>query len=105
MASGEGAKGGVVSVLGVGHEEVGVVAGVGSCRVHEWETLGEYTRWRERSDRKVMRFGTIRGGRGMLVGRGGGRGMGELHHNDHLMQGRLEKYADAFKNGSGTKRP
>jgi hypothetical protein len=23
--------------------------------------LGEYTRWRERSDRKVMRFGTIRG--------------------------------------------
>ena len=61
MASGEGAEGGVVPVLGVGHEEVGVVAGVGGCRVHEWETLGEYTRWRERSDRKVMRFGTIRG--------------------------------------------
>lgn len=66
MASGEGAEGGVVPVLGVGHEEVGVAAGVGSCRVHEWETLGEYTRWRERSDRKVMRFGDNPGeGRGM----------------------------------------
>jgi len=57
VASGEGAEGSFVPVLGVGHEEVGVAGDVGSCRVHEWETLGGYTRWRERSDRKVLMFG------------------------------------------------
>lgn len=38
-----------------------------------------------------------------LTGFGGTSGLRELHQNDHWMQGRLEKYEEAFENGHGTR--